>query len=177
MTIRSPGIFLSILMLAAAGAIPALAASSGYPMVEKWNAPRIFHEPFRADYERQVVIGPARVFPENLPGGQRVYSPNGGYWYLMETPNFNGAKPWATQIYIYNDRADLMKLELKDHGNATPEAIWINEKLLYINLWWGRVLGSYMILDVEREVFVAKEMLVDGAKLYQQYQESKAYIR
>ncbi len=176
MNIRFPGSLVLALFLSAAAA-NAQAQSSLYPMVEKWTEPRIFHEPFRPEFERQVVIHSRRVFPETLPGGERVRSPNGGYWYLLDTADFSNAAPWSSQLYVYNDRVDLLRVELRNHGNASPRAYWINEKLLYISLWWSRALGSYMILDVERGIFVAREMFVDGTGLFKQYRQSNAYVR
>lgn len=176
MNIRHLGSLVLALFLSAAAA-GAEAQSSDYPTVEKWTEPRIFHEPFRPEFESRVAIHSRRVFPETLPDGERVRSPNGGYWYLLVTADFSNAAPWSSQIYVYNDRVDLLQVELRNHGNASPQAHWINEKLMYISVWWSRVLGSYMILDVERGVFVAKEMFVDGTGLYETYRQSQGYVR
>jgi hypothetical protein len=35
----------------------------------------------------------------------------------------------------------------RDHGN-TFSANWINEKLLFVQVWWGRIASSDIILDV-----------------------------
>jgi len=46
----------------------------------------------------------------------------------------------------------------------------VGDKLIYMQVWWGRVLGTQYIYDVENECFIHREMIVDGTVLYQQTQ-------
>ncbi len=57
--------------------------------------------------------------------------------------------------------------------NFAIEARWINEKLLFIRVYWGRIVGSDYIFDVELGSFVHKEMVYDGTLLFQQTNQSK----
>ncbi len=48
---------------------------------------------------------------------------------------------------------------------------WINEKLLCIRVWWGRICGTDLIFNVEQERFIYREMVWDGGIPYYQIQE------
>jgi len=49
----------------------------------------------------------------------------------------------------------------------------MNERLLFIEVWWGRVLGSDFLIDVENERVVHSEMIRYGAIEFQQWQQKK----
>jgi len=62
---------------------------------------------------------------------------------------------------------------LKDsYPNFPPQARWISEKLIFIRVWWGRIVGSDLIFDVEKREFVYREMIHDGTHLYRQSRRS-----
>jgi hypothetical protein len=82
--------------------------------------------------------------------------------------------PWSTEIRVFNERDDIIKIELGDHAATYGTSIkWVNEKLLYIQLWWGRILGTYFIFDVEKEKIVIKEMVYDGGIVFEQWQQNQ----
>ncbi len=64
-----------------------------------------------------------------------------------------------------------MNIRFEDHNNYGMKVRWINEKLLYMQVWWGRILGSYLIFDVEKERTVVREMVNDGHIPFQQFQQ------
>ena len=156
---------------------PALAESPHYPILEKWTGPRVYHAPFRPKFADRIVLGPGAGEPDSVRHDRPVYSPNKAYWYEITSPDFMKPGPWSTQIHIYNDRDRLLRLTLRNHGNSVGQAKWINEKLLYVRVWWGRIVGSYVILDVEKETILAQEMVHYGRLLFQQYQQSKPYLK
>ena len=53
---------------------------------------------------------------------------------------------------------------------------WVNEKLLFMRPWWGRILGTDLIYDVEAERIVYAETVTDGYLAYQQFRESWVVI-
>lgn len=150
-----------------------LAGEPSYLILEKWTEPRVFHEPFDDSFAWRIELGPAGpTAGEAAAAAARVLSPNRAYWYALAGPDFRGPGPWTTDIFIYNERDRLLRLRLRDHGNTLPRIKWINEKLLYAEIWWGRIAGSSLILDVEAERVVLREMARDGGPLYRQYLES-----
>jgi len=114
----------------------------------------------------------------------KLSSPNDAYWVGVgaeERAEVGESQPKALRfrvsspdvvIYVFNERPKLLQLTLKDHyPNFVIDVRWINEKLLFASVWWGRVLGTDLILDVENESIVYKEMLHDGLVVYRQWQK------
>lgn len=56
-------------------------------------------------------------------------------------------------------------------GDVKNENIQITS--FNIIIWWGRVLGTYFIYDVEKEKIIIKEMVHDGVIPFQQFQKTK----
>jgi hypothetical protein len=145
---------------------------------DKWEKPRIFHTPFDADYEERLTLSHQDLVDASLT---KVRSPNGGYWAgiasdnLLETPTAkpdkfpSHVKSPDFAIYVFNERSAFLAIDIKGHDPRYVVRIrWINEKLLYIRVWWGRVLGTDMILDVETESMIFKEMIDEGGIAFQQ---------
>jgi len=40
---------------------------------------------------------------------------------------------------------------------------WLNEKLVYGSVWWGRIVATDFIFDVQRGTFIYREMADCGA--------------
>lgn len=105
---------------------------------------------------------------------ERVYSSNKCYWFVINSPDIMKAGPWSTQIKVFNERNYITEIELLDHAATYMTRVeWVNEKLLYIQFWWGRVLGTYFIYDVEKEKIITKEMIHDGGTAFQQWQQHR----
>ncbi len=70
-----------------------------------------------------------------------------------------------TPILIFNERAYLIRIAptTNDPDYVLKRVEWVNEKLVYIEIWWGRVLGSCFIFDAEKELMVYREMVNDGS--------------
>lgn len=125
----------------------------------------------------RIELGPAAPTTARPPEDTRVLSPNRAYRYAVTRPDFKRPGPWTTAIHIHNDRDRLLRLALRDHGNTTPKIKWINDKLLYVEIWWGRIPGSTPIPDVETERTGLREMVWDGGLLYRQYFESAPLVK
>ena len=52
------------------------------------------------------------------------------------------------------------------------KAHWVNEKVIYTEIWWGRVLGTYALIDVETESIIQAEMIQGGTIAYQHWQQT-----
>ncbi len=74
------------------------------------------------------------------------------------------SNPSAT-LYIggVSDNKVFLQATFTDHGN-TFSAHWINDKLLFVQVWWGHIASSDLILDLEKENFLYDE-LANYAKL------------
>lgn len=143
---------------------------------DKWKEPRIFHSEFESNYEKRIVISHKKLDENSLEKSEkgRVYSPNKVYWFIFNSPDTMKEGQWSAQINIFNERNYIIEIKLIDYAATyNPRVEWINEKLLYIDFLWGRVLGTYFIYDVEKENIVIKEMTNDGDTPYQQFQQRK----
>lgn len=134
---------------------------------DKWFNPRIFHSTFGAG--KRIAITHTKITNDIE---KHHYSDNKAYWFSLVKPDQMQSGPWSTIIKIFNERDYLINIKLTDHiWNAKVK--WVNEKLIYIEVWWGRVLGSYLIYDVEKEMIIIKETVHDGCIPFQQYQQTK----
>ena len=146
----------------------------------EWSQPRLFHTEYRAEYDERLWI-------ERLPRRSPpliAASPNRAYgWSLF--PEFDcevgadGSRDCsgaATEVGVLIDteRDYLIGVQIVDrYPNFGLSLRWINEKLLWIRVWWGRVLGTDAVLDVESESFVYREMVHDGVQVFQQHQQDE----
>jgi hypothetical protein len=141
---------------------------------DKWKEPRIFHSGFEKEYQNRIKISHTKLYSKNAAQNEKEknYSPNKAYWFVVYSPDTMKPGPWSTEINIFNERDYIIKIELVDHAATYMTTTkWINEKLLYIEFWWGRILGTYLIFDVENENIVIKEMVYDGGIAFQQWQQ------
>ncbi|MDP9141737.1 MAG: hypothetical protein M3O62_13195 [Pseudomonadota bacterium] len=77
----------------------------------------------------------------------------------MLKPDTMRTGPWTTTIYVYEGTGTepILAIKVAEHANAGPYVTWINEKLLHIVAFWGRIAGSELILDVEKMKWIYAE--------------------
>lgn len=149
---------------------------------DKWREPRVYESEFDPAYNDRLSISHEKAGPSFT---LRVPSPNKAYWFaaVADWPkepavSCNGAefesKAESPCIYVSTEREYLLKVTFKRHDpNYTISVRWVNERLLYLQVWWGRVLGSAYLLDVENEIISHKEMIHDGSIDFEQWQQGK----
>ncbi len=137
---------------------------------DKWEEPRIFQTPFDDHWADRINIEkiPLKEFQND-----KVFSPNKAYWFSVIEPNSINSAIRDAQINIYNERDYILCINLLQLNHYQITTNWINEKLIYIDAWWGRVLGVNLIFDVEKEIFIYKENVNDGGIPYSQWQQAK----
>jgi len=45
---------------------------------------------------------------------------------------------------------ELLQATFRDHGSGGVRTTWLNERLLFVQVWWGRIASSDLVIDVER---------------------------
>ena len=139
---------------------------------DKWVEPRIFHGSFNQGYSDRISISRVALADVNAP---KEVSPNKAYWFSAYYPDMMKPGPYDFRADIYNERDYLVRLNVSDvYGNYEQQIKWINEKLLYVKIWWGRVKGVDFILDVESEAVIHKEEVNWGAIPFQQWQQVRS---
>ncbi len=84
-------------------------------------------------------------------------------WQVVVEPDTTKAGPWNTSIYLGSDsNKEIWKLTYLDEIGAGG-ARWLNEKLVYGEVFWGRVYATEFILDLQQHKFIYREMANYGA--------------
>jgi len=127
-----------------------------------WVDARLFHSREMLDiWKDRTLI--RRVRDTKLKAG--IYSPNNGYYFTLE-----GGRPTGS-VTIYAEKDYLLRIEFSElFGLADVK--WVNEKLIFMRPWWGRILGTDLIYDVETEKIIYAETVTDGYLAFQQFRES-----
>jgi hypothetical protein len=75
------------------------------------------------------------------------------------SPDYSKSGPRSTTLYIGNraEGAGVLQATFTDDDKAFA-ASWINEKLLFIQVWWERNVSSDLILDVDKGTFLYDEL-------------------
>ena len=131
-----------------------------------WTAARITHGAWSEQPGDRAVIARERV--PAAEGAQWTVSPNGAYRLRKVDPDFSAPPPWNTRIVIENERPESVVLDLRNHGNASAYAVWVNEKLVLVRVWWGRVLGADLLVDAEKGEIVWRETARGGDAAFEQ---------
>ena len=92
-------------------------------------------------------------------------SPNKGYVFVVE-----GTRPTA-RVTIYAEKDHLVDIRFIDLFGLS-DVRWLNEKLILMRPWWGRMAATDIVFDVEREKVIYTESVTDGTLAFQQYRES-----
>jgi len=144
----------------------AFATNDSFPGLppDCWPEPRIVH----GEYIDQPLLQENMTLDKiiaDVDMDSRIYSPNKGYWYSRQ-----GVRPEVAFV-ISAEKDEAVELSFKNvHGISNDK--WINEKLLFFRVWWGRLMMTDVIFDVEQERVVYSEAGMDGFMAYQQFQES-----
>lgn len=149
-----------LLALIAAAPVAAIAAD-GWPGLppDCWAQPRLVHsvQDLGDLWQKNTGIT-TRQAPKPAPG---VVSPNGGYVFAVDGP----------RVVIYAEKPHVVEIEFRELYGLS-EVRWLNEKLIFLRPWWGRIAATDLIFDVEREKIIYAETLTDATLAHQQYLES-----
>ena len=125
---------------------------------DKWEEARVFHRPFDPQYASRIGLDRCPV-PAVLPAQQMAA--NDAYWFAVVLPDRTKPGPWNTDVLIHIERDYLVKLQFREI-HYCGDIVWVSEKLLRVRVWWGRICGTDVIVDVEQEQIIYREMVWDG---------------
>lgn len=93
--------------------------------------------------------------------GETTSSPNGlrSYWAVF--PDFTQEGPWSTVVYVADayEAGEALRVRINRHANVAPVVRWINDELLYLQVWWGRIAASDLVLDVVTGEFIYRKLV------------------
>jgi len=127
-----------------------------------WTEERNIHGEEFADFWK-TNTGFKKLTGTKLKPG--VYSPNKGYYFVVEDGRPNGA------VTIFAEKGYLIRIEFSQLFGLS-DVKWINEKLVLMRPWWGRIAATDLIYDVEAEKVIYAEGVTDAYLAFQQFRES-----
>lgn len=102
--------------------------------------------------------------PVTTPEKFDFISPNKAY-------SFKATKDGRNEsILIYAEKDHLVKINIYKIY-FVDDLKWINEKLLFFRIWWGRMLATDIIFDVEKEIIAYSEAAMDGSNVFVEYDD------
>ncbi|MEM6428409.1 MAG: hypothetical protein AAF708_04145, partial [Deinococcota bacterium] len=81
---------------------------------------------------------------------------SGQFW--LEAADFTQPAPWHSTLFIQQGDK-VLSLYVRNHANVAPQATWVNDELVHVRLWWGRAVGSELLIDVTRNDFLYRRMV------------------
>jgi hypothetical protein len=120
---------------------------------------RISYAPFDAKFAKQIQLNPLAKSYQEPADSDKQFSPQHTTWFVQIDPDYTKSGPWITTIAISaRPMSKAFRLTIVDHANSGVTVQWLNEKLLFVQIWWSRDVSTDMILDTEKEQFLYKEM-------------------
>lgn len=76
--------------------------------------------------------------------------------FFLREPDTSKPGPWSTTLYVRGNiaRPVAFSMTIRDHTNGGVRARWLNEQLLFVQFWRGRIASADLILDVDSKRFV-----------------------
>jgi hypothetical protein len=130
---------------------------------EQWQGyDRVAYAPAPPEALREITV--TRLPPDvpaalELAGLVAFRAPHGTAFYVMRCPDTTRPGPWKTVMYVFSNQARPIRLKvtIANHLSAGVRAKWINEKLLWLQVWRGRIVSTDLILNIETAQFLYSE--------------------
>lgn len=74
----------------------------------------------------------------------------------VRIPDFTKSDPYITSIQVFSLSGEphAWQLNFIDHGNNNVEIRWLNEELLFLRVWWGRIVSTDLIFQLSTGSFI-----------------------
>lgn len=118
---------------------------------------QVSYRPLDPVFGEKIAL--ATINESSRRSGAKERSPQGTRYLLRNEADFSRPGPWTTTVLIggvgMNRR--LLKLTFIDHASGGVHVQWMNDKLVLVQVWWGRIASTDLILDVSSKTFLYKE--------------------
>lgn len=157
---------LAVLALPAGNALRA--AQDFHTTPAYWDAPRVFHAgPPSAEFANRLHL--IEVPGAATPAGELMASPDGATRLWARNPDTTQPGPWGAALIVDAPGAPRRSLLIEDVG-APIAPRWLNERLIFLRIAWGRAVFSDVILDTRSGTLRYHEQAHDGRNAFDQYQ-------
>ena len=134
-------------------------SQESHPSLPKCGQAKVQYTPFDENYSKRIMLREALIPGLSNAEGDKEYSPQHTAWMSPDLPDYSRPGPWDTTIMVGNAAGSkVLQLTFQNHASGSVSIRWLNEKLLFGRVWWGRIYSTDFILDVEREQFIYKQM-------------------
>lgn len=152
---------LGLLAILPLGAI----AADGWPGLppDCWTESRMIHgvQDLADLWQKHTRVSTRKA--EKPKAGQ--LSPNKAYLFIVE-----GGRP-SGRVTAYAEKDHLVDIDFTELYGLS-DVHWVNEKLIFVRAWWGRIAATDILFDVETEKVIYTETVTNGSLAMQQYRES-----
>lgn len=141
--------------------VRAQAPSQAAPAQRAQTSPNCSEAPvtystFDLSFAKRIVLETTTDVPKD---GIREFAPQDSRWLMNVGPSDTRSGFRTGIIYIGSARShEALKMSFVDISEYPVQVRWLNEKLLFGRVWWGRILSTDFILDVEKRHFIYEEM-------------------
>ena len=125
----------------------------------EWD--RVGYTAPRRDWPGSITV--ERISREARPSRGKLNSlrrsPHGTASYIVREPDMTKPGPWVTIVDVFGNRARPIHLRIRvsDHVSPGVRTRWLNEKLLWLQAWRGRIVSLDAILDIETGRFIYEQ--------------------
>jgi hypothetical protein len=146
--------FVLLATLAGGGAVPKPAQE-----LPKCGDARVRYEPFDESYSARMQFHSPVSSDAQPTAKDKTFSPHRTHW-LAEPPlDMMKPGPWTARAYLGAvESAPDVELTFVDVVEGEPDMRWLNEKLVFGEVWWGRHYATDFIFDLEQRKFIDREM-------------------
>jgi hypothetical protein len=135
-----------------------------------WDEPRIYHSglpPAELAQRVTIIDSPANVVPDS----EAQVSPNSAYRFWVRNPDTSQPGPWGAGIVVDAEQPrHTLLLFNKVSSTISPE--WLNEKLVFVRVPWGRTRFTDLIFDVEKKQIIYQEQAIYGENAFNQFKQA-----
>ena len=123
---------------------------------------RVTYTAPNSDFLRRVTLEtspPSKAAAASAPPSSAQFSPQGTRWLALVGPDFTRPGPWHSTIHLGEAGHSLpfLSLHFHDHSSGGVKAMWLNEKLVFVRAWWGRVVSTDGVFDVQSQQWLYRE--------------------
>jgi hypothetical protein len=143
-------------------AVVALAASvmtaAEAPSPECEDARVQYSAPASTSLSKLMVSHLSWSAPELQPAAalEKVQAPQHTRWFVLIAPDTARDGPWNTEVLVFSGgrKEPPLRIRFADHASYGVRTSWINDDLLYMEVSWGRMKATSLILDVKSRKWI-----------------------
>lgn len=139
-------------------------ATTGFAQIIQGDpcAPVVRYEPFNEEsygFDKITLSRTSSFDSLSVPTDSltRIFSRWETHWLLEKTPNFLEQGPWTTVLIVGSYEKPKWTLKFKNHASGGVNSRWINEHLLFVRVWWGRIASTDLIIDTDTGKYMYRE--------------------